>query len=164
MFLGIAKAMLGDATYGIGSAKKYLEAWQAAGAGLNRPYFLAGIAQAEIVGGRRDEALAHLTEALEHAEQTGEAYFVPLIYEIRGECLANLADRAADAEADFRRSNETAKAENAKMFELRSLRSLLRLKGAGNDASLRSELARLVEEVGADGDTLDVREAKELCS
>jgi len=92
------------------------------------------------------------------------AYFVPLIYEIRGECLANLADRAADAEADFRRSNETAKAENAKMFELRSLRSLLRLKGAGNDASLRSELARLVEEVGADGDTLDVREAKELCS
>ena len=164
MHLGIAKAMLGDATYGIGSAKKYLEAWQAAGAGLNRPYFLAGIAQAEIVGGRRDEAVAHLTEALAHAERTGEVYFVPLIYEIRGECLANLAGGAADAEADFRSSRETAAEQHSKMFELRALRSLCRLKGVSGDALLSSDLARLAEEVGADGDTLDVREAKELCS
>jgi class 3 adenylate cyclase/tetratricopeptide (TPR) repeat protein len=164
MHFGIAKALLGDATYGIGLAKKCLELWRTGGAELNRPYFLCGIAQGEIAAGRADEALAHLAEALAHAERTGEVYFVPLLHQIRGDYHATLPDGAAAAATDLQRAREIAKAQHARMFELRALRGLCGLRSAerGKMEHL-TELAQLVKDLGDAGDTQDLRDAKALC-
>jgi class 3 adenylate cyclase/tetratricopeptide (TPR) repeat protein len=164
MHLGIAKAQLGESAYGLGLATKWLELWRAGGAELNRPYFLSGIAQGEFAAGRPDDAIGHLSEALAHAERTGEVYFVPLLRQIRGDYYAALPDAAADAAADLRRARESAKAQGARMFELRALRSLCGLRSAaGEKAEHLAELARLVKELDAAGDTLDLRDAKALC-
>jgi class 3 adenylate cyclase/tetratricopeptide (TPR) repeat protein len=161
MHLGIARASSGDAS-GITLASRYLDAWRAGGAGLNRPYFLAGIAQAEIIAGRPNEASAHIDEALAHARRTGEVYFVPLLHQIRGEYSAG-GNRRDAAEADFRRAYEESIVQQSRMFELRSLCGLRRLASAAGRPSYSAELAHLVKDLSAGGETLDLSEALSLC-
>jgi len=161
MHLGIARATAGDAS-GIALARQYLDAWRAGGAGLNRPYFLAGIAQGEIVVGRPNDAIPHIDEALAHARRTGEVYFVPLLHQIRGSYYAGLSDRRDAAESDFRLAYEEAAVQDSRMFELRSLCGLHRLSVARGLAPNPTELVRLVKELSARGETLDLREAHAL--
>jgi tetratricopeptide (TPR) repeat protein len=163
MHLGIAKALVGDADAGIAEAKKNLELWRAGGAEVNRSYFLAGIAQGEMAAGRPEQALVLLTEALDHAAGSGEAYFVPLIHQIRAECLSSLPGHAADVEESLRLALDTARRQGSKMLELRALHSLCRL-GLGSTGPHRQELAALLKTIEPNVDTLDVREARALCA
>jgi class 3 adenylate cyclase/tetratricopeptide (TPR) repeat protein len=162
MHLGIAKAVLGDVSYGLALTQQYLDMWRAGGAELNRPYYLAGIALAEYTSERPQRADRCISEALEHAERSGEEYFVPLLRLIRGEYRRGSPSGREAAEADFRAAYEKAHEQQSKTFELRALTGLCELQaglGRAVEPAAAAELRRLVDELTAGGDMLELREA-----
>jgi len=162
MHLGIARATAGDPA-GIALAQEHLQRWRIGGAELNRPYFLAGIAAAELVAGKADAGLSHIAEALEHAARSGEDYFVPLLHQIRGDYYATLPGQRAAAEKDLRCAIAKALEQDARMFRLRALCSLRRLCGSAGGSDEVEALRALVAELAGIDETVDLREARALC-
>jgi predicted ATPase len=112
--------------------------------------------------GRLDEAEEVLREALLHNERTGERWFDAELDRLLGEVLAR-CERNKDAEASFRRALDNARAQGARMWELRAAASLLRLQADGpDDATPHELLARIYAWFSEGLDTPDLREARTL--
>ena len=128
MQLAIAKGALNQAAEAIGLLTHMLALWKAGGAELNRPYFLAGLAESYKAAGMIEKALTAIEEAIEHAEHHREHWYDAVIYRIRGELLALLGGGTAErAEADLRRAIEIAQRQEARLLELRAAISLHKL-------------------------------------
>ncbi len=119
--LGVATALAGDADQAIGLLTAVLPLWQARGADLNRPYFLAGLAQAYRGTGQTNAALVTIQEAIDHATRHREHWFDAELYRLRGELMALQGGAAAEAAvADLARAVDIAKRQQAKLLELRA--------------------------------------------
>ena len=105
-----------------------MAAWQAAGAELARPYYLALLAEACAKGGQAEEGLSILAEALATVHNTGERFYEAELYRLKGELLlAQSAHQTAEAEACFHQALDIARLQQAKSLELRAVMSLARL-------------------------------------
>jgi hypothetical protein len=134
------------------------------------------VALAEGLGnaGRWDEAFATLTEAIDVAARTGEAYFQPEAFRLRGEFMRRQAgnDRGPDrvsrlalAEDSAREALALARRQEAKSLELRAAVSLcLVQRDLGNHAEgyrlLMDVMGSFTEGLG----TADLREAAALAA
>jgi predicted ATPase len=107
-----------------------LAAWQATGAELMTPHFLALLAEAYAVTNQRKQALHLLDEALALAEATGEGMYEAEIWRLRGEHLLTAGGSGADVEAAdtcFEQALAIASRQGARSLELRVTTSLARL-------------------------------------
>jgi len=123
---------------------------------LLRPYFLMLLADDPRVEPNR--ALDLLGEALQLSRTTGERFCEAEILRLRGDVLVALGDHAA-SENEYRSAVELARAQGARMLELRALTSWARL--PGSTGATRSALRGCVNEVESGGACRSVAEAWE---
>jgi len=161
---GSTLAAAGDVEGGLSEMRHGLAAWQATGAGVLIPTFLAFIAEAEIAHGDVSAALRSIDDALRRIDVYGERMFEAELHRLRGEAL--LAGRTPDpvrAETCFLRAIDVAREQRARSFELRAATSLARLwqrQGRARDA--HRVLAEITGWFSEGRETGDVRGAHQL--
>jgi predicted ATPase len=110
LLLGWALVNRGRGAEGIVLIRKALTAYQASGAELLRPYFLALLAETYGNGGQAEEGLSALAEALAAMHRTGERWGEAELYRLKGELLlACSPEHDAEAESCFRQALDVAR-------------------------------------------------------
>ena len=101
---------------------------------MNRPYFLALLAEAYEKAGQIEKGLTVLAEALDAVDKTGERYCEAELHRLKGELtlkqsrVQSLRSRVQkEAEACFHKAIEIARHQQAKSLELRAATSFARL-------------------------------------
>jgi DNA-binding SARP family transcriptional activator/predicted ATPase len=160
---GWALAEQGQQQEAIAQMRQGLAVWRATGAALAETSYLALLAEVYGKAGKPGEGLSLLAEALDVLDKTGERYFEPEVYRLKGELLLLRRAAEAEAEASFHRAIELARLQRAKSWELRAATSLSRL---WRKQDRREEARQLLAEIYGwftEGfDTPDLREARSL--
>jgi predicted ATPase len=162
---GWAWAEQGDVEAGRAELRRGLAAYEAIGATLERPYWLALLAEASVHGGRYEEGLTALAGALAGVRNMGMSFFYEAeLYRLKGELLLQQAVRGEpEAETCFRQALDIARRQEAKALELRAARSLARLwQRQGKRAEAYELLAPIYHWFTEGFDTADLQEAKTL--
>jgi predicted ATPase len=141
-----------------------LARFQAIGAEVGRPYFLALLAEVYGRGGQVQEGLSTLDEAQAAMQKTGERWCEAELYRHQGALLlARSTEHDAEAEASFHRALEVARHQLAKSLELRAALNLSRLwQRQGKRAEARQMLAGVYSWFTEGCDTPDLQEAQAL--
>jgi predicted ATPase len=141
-----------------------LTAYYATGAELARRYSLALLAEAYGLMGQPEAGLTVLTDALTLAETTGERWYEPELYRLKGALLLQQSvDNQVEAEAYFHKALDIARSQQAKSLELRATTSLARLwQQQGKRQKAHDLLAPIYGWFTEGFDTADLQEAKAL--
>jgi predicted ATPase len=161
---GWAVAHQGQVQEGIAQMTQGLQAYRATGAGICQPYFLALLAEAQGMIGQPEGGLTALAEAMTLVDTTGERWYEPELYRLKGELLLQQSsDNQADAETCFHHALEVTRPQQAKSFELRAATSLARLWQQQGKRQESYDLLAPVYHWFTEGfDTADLRDAKAL--
>jgi serine/threonine protein kinase/tetratricopeptide (TPR) repeat protein len=139
-----------------------LDVFNMTGAKLSLCHFYAIFAAAYLQGGKNDQAMQRIDEAIEASATNGNVFFLAEIHRLRGEIM--LADNKVDqAESCFQQSLEIARSQRAKSWELRTTMSLCRLwqtQNRGSDA--QTALANIYDWFTEGFETPDLADAKQL--
>jgi class 3 adenylate cyclase/tetratricopeptide (TPR) repeat protein len=158
-----ARIGLGDVTGGVASMDDGIAAWFKTGAGAGGSLLHAVVAEAHLAAGDAASAEPRLAEATATIAKTGERFYEPEIYRLRGE-LACRTDADSDTGREwFMRGIELARAQGARSWELRLCNSLAshRMGDSRND-SARTLLSNCVRGFDEGFDTRDLATAKRL--
>ncbi len=154
---------------GIAKLRQGLTAYQATGAALEPPRFLALLAEAYEKVGRGEEGVSGLAEALATMDKIGGHFYKAELYRIKGTLLLQSKDQSLkskveeEAEGYFRKAIEIARRQSAKSWELRAVMSLARLwQQQGKKAEARRMLSEIYNWFTEGFDTADLQEAKAL--
>jgi TOMM system kinase/cyclase fusion protein len=105
-----------------------LRSHRATGSELLLPYFLALLADVHGMRGEPEAGLTALAEALALVDTTGDRWYEPELYRLKGAFLLQQnAANHAEAERCFHHSLEIARTQQARSFELRTATSLAKL-------------------------------------
>jgi predicted ATPase len=151
-------------TDGVAEGLEGLAAYRASGAGLDVPTCLCWFAAGHARLGRPAAGLRLLDEARRVITDTGEAYFAAELHRLKGMALLSPAgpDRAG-AEACFSEAMAIARAQSARMWELRSATSLARLWAEQGERRRAHDMLAPIYGWFTEGfDTPDLQEAKAL--
>jgi class 3 adenylate cyclase/predicted ATPase len=160
---GWTLALQGPVEEEIAQLHQGLAAFRAAGTEIDRPRFLALLAEAEEKAGQMGEGLIALAEALATVHKTGERYFEAELHRLKGELLLRRASPIEEVEACFRQALDIACRQQAKSLELRAATSLARLwQQQGKQAEAHELLAPVYGWFTEGFDTADLQEAKTL--
>jgi predicted ATPase len=161
---GWALAHQGQVQDGIEQLMQSLRAFRATGAELQRPYYLALLAEVHGIIGQPGTGLAVLTEALALVEHTGERYYEAEIHRLKGVLLLQQnSNNQAEAETCFHHAIVIAQNQQAKSFELRTATSLARLwQQQGKRQEAHDLLAPVYHWFTEGFDTADLKDAKAL--
>jgi class 3 adenylate cyclase/predicted ATPase len=152
---------------GIAELRDGLACWSATGAGVYAPYFTCCLAEGLLAAGQPAEGLAPLTEMIAVVQKSGEGWWRPELYRIKGELLkatGRLDEDGAGPEHYFRQALELATVQGARSLALRATTSLcwLRARQEENVAKARNSLATLYATFDEGLDTGDLRAARHL--
>jgi predicted ATPase len=149
---------------GIEQITQGLTAWRATGTEFIQPYFLALLAEAHGIMGQQEAGLMVLTEALKHADKTGERWYESEIYRLKGALLLQQSsENHLEAETCFQHALEITRNQQAKSFELRAATSLARLwQQQGKRQEAHDLLAPVYGWFTEVFDTADLQDAKAL--
>jgi len=141
-----------------------LRAWRATGAEFARPYWLALLADAYGIIGQPEAGLPALAEALTLVDTTGERWYDPELYRLKGALLLQQSsDKSTEAEACFHHAISIAQSQAAKSWELRAATSLARLwQQQGKRQEAYDLLAPVYNWFTEGFDTVDLKDAKAL--
>jgi predicted ATPase len=161
---GWALAEGGHAEEGIAQVRQGLSAWTGSPHFYWRILLLPLVAEAYGKGGKVEEGLAVLTEALRAVEDTGVRLYEPEMHRLQGELLlARAPGNPTEAEACFRQAIAIAGRQGARSLELRAVLSLSRLFHLqGKEEEARPMLAEIYGWFTEGFDTVDLQEAKAL--
>jgi predicted ATPase len=159
-----ALAQQGQAKGGIEQMHQSLVAHRATGAEALLPYFLALLAEAQGILGEPEAGLTALAEALTLADTTGERWYEPELYRLKGALLLQQSsDNQVEAEACFHKALDIAHNQQGKSFELRTATSLARLwQQQGKRQEAHDLLAPVYHWFTEGFDTADLKDAKAL--
>jgi class 3 adenylate cyclase/predicted ATPase len=161
---GWALAMQGQETEGIAQIYQGMAAWQATGAALTWPWYLAQLSEACGQEGKVAEGLEAVAEALVLVNKTEERWWEAELHRLKGELLLRqVVPDEPQAEFAFRKALDASHRQQAKSLELRSAVSLCRL---WQQQGKRNEAYHLLAPIYAwftEGfDTADLQEANAL--
>ena len=164
MLRGWALVHQGQAQEGMAQITHALMTYRAIGSEVGRPYFLTLLAEAHQIQGEAAVGLTVLTEALALVDTTGERWYEPELYRLKGALLLQQhGDHQAEAERCFHHALEIARHQQAKSFELRTATSLSRLwQQQGKRVEARDLLAPVYGWFTEGFDTPDLQEAQAL--
>jgi predicted ATPase len=164
IFGGWALAHQGQAKEGIEQIHQGLKAFRATGAEIFRPYYLALLAEAHGVMGQPEEGLTVLAEALTLMDTTGEHWYEPELYRLKGALLLQQSsDNQVEAENCFHHALDVSRNQQARSFELRTATSLARLwQQQGKRQKAHDLLAPVYNWFTEGFDTADLQDAKAL--
>jgi class 3 adenylate cyclase/predicted ATPase len=162
IYRGWAKVKNGDFTEGMSLLRSGSTAYRSSGAELFVPHYIALLAAACEIAGQVEESLTLLDDALHVIERTGERWFVAELYRRKGELLVRQGYFDA-AEKLYLNALSTASKQGAKLWELRAVMSLARLRREQErSAEARALLAPVCGWFTEGFDTPDLKEAKAL--
>jgi len=148
---------------GIPQLRHGMAAWQATGAELTWPLWLALLAEAYGKVGQTEAGLTALAEALATVHKTGERWWETELHRLKGELLLRRASPTEEVEVCFRQALEIARRQQARSLELRAATSLSRLwQRQGKGAEARQLLTPIYGWFTEGFDTADLREARAL--
>ena len=151
----------GQVEEGIAQMKQALALLQATGTEAYQAFCLSFLADAYGKAGQAEEGLKVLAEALALVEKSCERFFEVELHRLKGELLSTRD--GAQAEASFRLAIDTARLQNARFFELRTVISLSRLlHKQGRQKEARKLLADIYGWFTEGFDTPILQEAKAL--
>ena len=171
MFLrGWAMAEPGAGEQGWAQMREGFAAWEATGAGVLRPYYLALLAEVTAQAGDVAEGLRLVDEALATVEKSGERSWQAEVHRLHGELLlqqagsdATTSSAAEVAEVCFRQALAVACDQQARSLELRAAMSLGRLWHRLGQRQRGTEVLAPICGWFADNvDTVDLQEARAL--
>jgi len=164
LLCGWIQANQGQAQAGIEQIMQGLRAYRATGAVIFQLYLLALLADAHETIGQPEAGLTVLTEALTLVDTTGERWYEPELYRLKGALLLQQSSgNAMEAETCFHHALEIARSEQAKSLELRAATSLARLWHQQGKRQEAHDLLAPVYHWFTEGfDTADLQEAKAL--
>jgi predicted ATPase len=185
IFRGWALAEQGRAEEGIVQLHEGLAALRAIGTEVQRPYYLAMLAEACGKAERPEEGLRVVAEALAQVDKTGERYYEAELYRLYGELTlqkafkvqsskfkvpspqplapSTRAEVEREAEVCFLKSIKIAQRQQAKSLELRATVSLARLwQQQGKHHAACNTLSEIYSWFTEGFDTKDLQEAKAL--
>jgi predicted ATPase len=147
---------------GIAQMCQGLASYQATGASVFRPYYLAFLAEAHGKLGQAEKGLSMLADALAAVHKAGERFYEAELYRLKGELLlVRSTENPGEAEACFRQALDVASRQQAKAWELRAATSLSRLwQRQGKREEARQLLAGVYNWFTEGFDTTDLREAR----
>jgi predicted ATPase len=161
IFKGWVRSQQDNAVAGAEEANEGVQAIVDAGMEMRRPYYLALVAECEILAGRFAEAKSILEQARAIVAETDEHWSEAELMRLTGEIEAR--DDQASAEATFRGALAIARAQDAKSWELRCATSLARLWRSQGKSDHANTLLRPVYDWFSEGfDTPDLKAAKAL--
>jgi predicted ATPase len=126
---------------GIALMRQGLAGYQATGAGIMRPYYLALMAEALAMTGELGEAFCLLDEAEAAVRNSGERWYEAELYRLKGKLTLQDSARAREderrklAEDYFEQALAVAGQQDAKSLELRAAAELCRLSSGGDKAA-----------------------------
>jgi predicted ATPase/class 3 adenylate cyclase len=161
---GWVRAYQGQAQEGIEQITQGLIAYRATGAVVFQPYWLVLLAEAHGMRGQPEAGLTVLTEALALVDTTGERWYEPELYRLKGTLLLQQnAANQAEAETCFQQAISIAQNQQAKSLELRAATSLARLWQSQGKRQEANDLLASVYNWFTEGfDTADLQDAKAL--
>jgi predicted ATPase len=161
---GWAGAMQGEAVAGLAQLRQGLAAVLTTGQTLARPFCLVLLAEVAGHGGRVEEGLRLLAEALTAFEASGRGDLLAEAHRLQGELLlAQAGTGQEEAAACFQQALAMARRQQAKAWELRAATSLARLwQQQGKAAEARQLLAEVHAWFTEGFDTADLRQARTL--
>jgi predicted ATPase/DNA-binding winged helix-turn-helix (wHTH) protein len=163
-FEGELFAARGNPGVGVRRLRACLEGMREARHRLYYSVFLGGLAKQVAVAGNVGESLAVISEALKHAEQNDESWYMPELLRIKGDLLLLRSEPSAtDAEDCFLRSLDWARRQGALSWELRAATSFARLLRDQNRSAEAIALLTPVYDRFTEGfETDDLKAAKSL--
>ena len=143
-----------------------LVAYRATGAEILRPYWLGLQAEAYALAGRYRDALQSVDEGIRAMYATGEHWYHAELYRLKGELLLSQPELAqGDAETHFQEALTTARQQQTRALELRTVMSMSRMGLDQGDAERAQALLAPVYQGFDEGwSTADLQEAKALLS
>jgi class 3 adenylate cyclase/predicted ATPase len=161
---GWALAEQGHGAEGIVQMSQGEAAYQATGAQIWRPYYLALLAEAYGKVRQTAQGLTVVDEAMAFVHNSEDRYYEAELYRLKGVLLLQQAiPETSQAEACFRQALEIASCQQAKSWELRAAMSLSRLwQRQGKRVEARGLLAPVYNWFTEGFDTADLQEAKAL--
>ncbi|WP_165795242.1 ATP-binding protein [Deinococcus koreensis] len=151
---GWVMAQRGDVAGGLARIRRGLDALRRQNAALRLPYYLALLAEVQLLAAQPQAARATLDSAQAVARQNGDLWYLPEVYRLHG-----LLD-TAHARERFEQATGLAREQGARSLELRALTSLAaHLRGAQGSAA---QLEGAVQTFPADLDTPDLTRARQL--
>jgi predicted ATPase len=161
---GWALAAQGQRAEGVEQIQQGIAAWRATGADVNRPWWLALLAEACGKAGKAEEGLTALAEALTAVHATANRVCEAELYRLKGELLLQqVTPEVQQAEACFQQALAIARRQQAKSWELRAATSLSRLwQRQGKHAEAYALLAPIYGWFTEGFDTADLQDAKAL--
>jgi predicted ATPase len=159
---GWVKVKNGDVTEGMSLVRIGSAAYRATGTEMWTPHFFALLARACEIAGQIEEGLTLLDDALQIVKRTGERWFAAELYRHKGQLLQRQGQSEA-AEELYRKALSIAEEQGAKLWELRAVASLARLRrDQGRKAEARDLLAPVYGWFTEGFDTPDLKDAKAL--
>jgi predicted ATPase len=147
----------------IAQLRNAIAEFKATGARLRLPYYLGLLAGVCGRAGLAEEGLAAIDEGMAESRAHNERWWDAELHRLRGELLLASGAGAHEAEADYLRSIEIARSQQARALELRAATSLARLWQAQRRASDAQELLGEAYSWFTEGfDTPDLRAARAL--
>ena len=165
---GRVVAELGDTAVGIDEMRQAYELWSATGAVVTTPFYLALRAEGFALGGRPEEGLALLEDALAIVNRCGERYYEAEIRRLFGQLILQSAasaglDRSAEAESWLREAQRCAQSRKLKSLALRCAVTLADLwHSQGRHAEAIEVLEPAYRSIDEGAGTRDVVRAREL--
>jgi len=163
-FAGELAVQRGDAVTGVRLMRAGLEGLRNARHQVFYSVFLGGLAKWVVAAGDAAEGLGMIGEAVERAERSDEAWYLPELLRIKGELQrAGSAPNTGDAEQHFLRSLHLAHRQGALSWELRAATSLARLyQGDSRQEEARNVLAPVCSRFTEGFETADLSEAERV--
>jgi predicted ATPase len=164
VYLGWARARLGESETGVSELKQGLAAYMEAGNKAWSTLFAGLLAQVEAEGGQYSEALSRIAETLTLAKEISEHWVDSFLHRIRGEILLRGdPTNTAAAEEAFIASIAIARQQKSKSFELHAALSLAKLfQSTGRPAEARAVLAPALKGFSPTPEMPEIAEAMAL--
>jgi class 3 adenylate cyclase/predicted ATPase len=162
IYRGCAKVKNGKVAEGTAVLRAGSAAYRAAGSELFVPHYLDLQGTACEIAGQTEEAMSLLDEALLLIERTGERWLEAELNRHKGELLVRQGHTEA-AEKLYQKGLRISQEQEAKLWELRAVASLARLRrDQGRRAEARNLLAPIYGWFTEGFDTPDLKDAKTL--
>lgn len=143
---GQVEIAAGRSRMGIALVEEGCRLLRTEGSTVNLPWSIAVAAAADAEANRPRQALARVTEAIALAEETGEHHWLADLHRIKGELLSVMpAGNSAEAQECVQRAADIARAQGAKLIELRAATTLARMAtGSAAGPEARQALAAVL--------------------
>jgi predicted ATPase len=162
-YSGWAMALQGRMAEGIEKIREAIALHESIGARLERPLFLAALAESLSQAGRLDEALVAAQDGLDRSRYTALRFHEPELLRLKAELLAEISvSNFEQADACLREALKISRETGAKSLELRAALSLCRLQGRTGKHEEREMLASVVAQFSEGSAVKDFQESMRL--